>query len=83
MSTEQVEAKRISDVRNFQVLENHKGKAIGFDVSEFQGKIDWTLVKTIEDTYPLEFVFIRATAGNDKEDKRFKENWLGAKRNKM
>ena len=83
MSTEQVEAKRISDVRNFQVLENHKGKAIGFDVSEFQGKIDWTLVKTIEDTYPLEFVFIRATAGNDKEDKRFKENWLGAKKNKM
>ena len=30
------EAKRISDVRNYQVLKNHEGKAIGLDVSEFQ-----------------------------------------------
>jgi lysozyme len=80
---EQVEAKRISDVRNFQVLENHKEKAIGLDVSEFQGNIDWTLVKTIENSYPLGFVFIRATAGNDREDEKFIENWLGAKENKI
>jgi lysozyme len=26
--------KRISDVRNYQVLDNHAGKAIGLDVSE-------------------------------------------------
>lgn len=83
LTTEQAEAKRISDVRNFQVLENHKGKAIGLDVSEFQGNIDWTLVKTIENDYPLEFVFIRATAGNDREDGRFAANWLGAKENKI
>ncbi|MFI0490992.1 glycoside hydrolase family 25 protein [Flavobacterium sp.] len=83
MTPEQVEAKRISDVRNFQVLENHKGKAIGLDVSEFQGNIDWTLVKTIENQYPLEFVFIRATAGNDREDGQFATNWLGAKENKI
>lgn len=80
---EQAEAKRISDVRNYQVLENHQGKAIGLDVSEFQGKIDWTLVETIEDNYPLEFVFIRATAGNDREDRRFKYNWTEAKKKKM
>jgi len=80
---EQAEAKRISDVRNFQVLENHKGKAIGLDVSEYQGEIDWTLVKSIESSYPLEFVLIRATAGNDREDLQFKKNWLGAKKRKM
>ena len=80
---ESAEAKRISDVRNYQVLENHQGKAIGLDVSEFQGKIDWTLVETIEENYPLEFVFIRATAGNDRVDGQFEENWLGAKNRKI
>lgn len=80
---EQAEAKRISDVRNYQVLENHQGKAIGLDVSEFQGTIDWTLVETIESNYPLEFAFIRATAGKDRADLQFKKNWLGAKKRKM
>ncbi|NDP26051.1 MAG: glycoside hydrolase family 25 protein [Flavobacterium sp.] len=80
---EQAEAKRISDVRNYQVLKNHLGKAVGIDVSEFQGKIDWTLVENIENEYPLAFVFIRATAGNDCEDGQFENNWLGAKNNKM
>ena len=80
---EAAEAKRISDVRNYQVLENHQGKAIGLDVSEFQGEIDWALVETIEASYPLEFVFIRATAGNDRVDGQFEENWLGAKNRKI
>jgi lysozyme len=80
---EKAEAKRISDVRNYQVLENHQGKAIGLDVSEFQGKIDWTLVENIENDYPLEFVFIRATAGNDRVDGQFATNWLGTKKSKI
>jgi lysozyme len=80
---EQAEAKRISDIRNFNVLENHKGKAIGLDVSEYQGEIDWTLVKNVENNYPLEFVLIRATAGNNREDVQFRNNWLGAKNRKM
>ena len=80
---ETTEAKRISDVRNYQVLENHQGKAIGLDVSEFQGEIDWDLVGTMEENHPLEFVFIRATAGNDRVDGRFEENWLGAKKRKI
>ncbi|SHG99645.1 lysozyme [Flavobacterium fluvii] len=83
ISYEEAEAKRISDVRNYQVLENHQGKAIGIDVSEFQGKIDWTLVETIEEDHPLEFVFIRATAGNDRVDGQFEDNWLGVKKRKM
>lgn len=80
---EEAEAKRISDVRNYQVLEKHKGKAIGLDISEYQGKIDWDLVKTIEENHPLEFVFIRATAGNDRVDGQFEKNWLGAHKRKM
>ena len=71
---EQEEAKRISDIRNFQVLDNHQGKAIGLDVSEYQGKIDWDVIENLENEYPIEFVFIRATAGNDREDEQFDEN---------
>jgi lysozyme len=80
---EKAEAKRISDIRNYQVLEKHQGKAIGLDLSEYQGEIDWDLVDNIENDYPLEFVFIRATAGNDREDGQFDKNWLGAKKRKM
>ncbi len=80
---EKAEAKHISDIRNYQVLEKHQGKAIGLDLSEYQGEIDWDLVDNIENDYPLEFVFIRATAGNDREDGQFDKNWLGAKKRKM
>ena len=77
------EAKRISDVRNFHVLEKHEGKSIGIDVSEYQGKISWSYVDTIEKKYPLHYVFIRATVGKDRPDRQFERNWLGAKENKM
>ena len=76
----EMEAKRISDVRNYEVLEKHEGKAIGFDISEFQGEIAWELIDKVENNYPLHFVFIRATAGNDRPDKKFDNNWLGAKK---
>ncbi len=75
--------KHLSDVRNIQVLENHKGKVIGIDVSEFQGKVDWEDVEILEEKYPVSFVFIRATAGNNRVDKKFAENWAGAKENKI
>ncbi|TDE46023.1 glycoside hydrolase family 25 protein [Flavobacterium rhamnosiphilum] len=80
---EETEAKRISDVRNYQVLEKHEEKSIGLDVSEYQGKIRWTYVDTLENKYPLHFVFIRATVGKDRKDRQFNRNWLGAKENKM
>lgn len=73
--------KQISDVRNYQVLEKNEAKAIGFDVSEYQDEIDWSEVKTLDNDYELSFVFIRATVGNDRLDKRFEENWLKAKEN--
>ncbi|NRS89421.1 lysozyme [Flavobacterium sp. 7E] len=83
LSKEQEEEKRLSDVRNFQVLVKHKGKAIGIDVSEYQDAIEWLEVDTLEEIYPINFVIIRATVGNDRLDRKFKKNWLGAKENKM
>ncbi|NGY37473.1 glycoside hydrolase family 25 protein [Flavobacterium sp. XN-5] len=80
---QEAEDKRISDVRNYQVLDNHLGKAVGIDVSEYQGRIKWADVDTIESKYPLRFVFIRATVGKDRLDKKFEKNWLGAKENKL
>lgn len=77
------EDKRISDVRNYQVLDKHVANAIGVDVSEYQGKIDWLNLDTLENKYPVHFVFIRATVGDDRLDSQFKNNWLGAKKSKL
>lgn len=75
--------KQISDVRNYQVLQKNEAKAIGIDVSEYQGEIDWDAVETLDNDYLLSFVFIRATVGNDRLDKRFEENWLKVKEKKL
>ncbi|OCB69034.1 lysozyme [Flavobacterium glycines] len=75
--------KQLSDVRNYQVLEKNEGKALGIDVSEYQDTIDWEEVETLDDDYELSFVFVRATVGNDRLDKRFKENWFQTKENKL
>ena len=80
---EQLEEKRLSDVRNFQVLNRHEGKAIGIDVSEYQGNIQWQDLGAIEETYAINFVFIRATVGDDRLDRKFNKNWLQAKENKI
>ena len=72
-----------SEARNLKVLEKNDGKTVGIDVSEYQGKIRWSFVDTIEEKYPLNYVFIRATVGRDRPDRQFRRNWLGAKENKM
>jgi lysozyme len=79
----EAEDKRLSDVRNYQVLSNHQGMAIGLDVSEFQGKIRWSKVDSLEQKFPISFVFIRATAGNNRVDHQFLNNWEGAKEQKI
>lgn len=73
------EERKLSDVRIYEVLQKHDDKAIGFDVSEYQSKIDWEQTYHIDEAYELSFVFIRSTAGKNKIDTRFKENWKGAK----
>jgi lysozyme len=75
--------KRLSDVRNYQILEKNDNKAVGIDVSEYQDEIDWDEVEAVDDDYQLSFVFVRATVGNDRLDKRFQENWQGVKENHL
>ena len=83
IAAEAKEAKRIADVRNFQVLQNKGTKIVGIDLSEYQGEVNWPEVNAIEEKFPIQFVFVRATVGNDRVDKAFDKNWLGAKDRKI
>jgi lysozyme len=70
---------KVAQARIYQVLKAHKEMTFGFDVSQFQGEIHWNEIDSIEHKFPLHFVLIRATAGNDKQDSQFDSNWKGAK----
>jgi lysozyme len=72
-------ATKVEEARIFQVLKRHENMVYGLDVSQYQGQIEWEKAKIVEDTFQLQFVFIRATAGKDKLDSRFHENWKNAK----
>lgn len=80
---EERRARKLAIIRNFQILSKHKNKAIGIDVSEYQGNINWQKVKWIDEVYEINFVLIRATAGNDRVDAQFEKNWENAKNKKM
>jgi len=66
-----------------KVLDTHIEKSFGIDISEYQDKIEWGNLKELEGGYPIEFVFIRATAGSNKKDRKFKKYWAKAKENKL
>jgi lysozyme len=72
------EERRIEDLRTYEILSRHKEKVFGFDVSEYQGKIDWNKVQQNNIDFPLKFVFIRATAGRNRVDTSYKTNWAAA-----
>jgi lysozyme len=78
-----LEERKIADIRIYEVLTKHPDKVIGFDVSQYQGTIHWEEIKKIEDTFQLQFVFVRATAGKNKVDTKFKENWRQAKKHQF
>jgi len=73
------EERKIADLRMYEILARHKDKALGIDVSHYQGKIDWEAVRDGNPDFALSFVFIRATAGSNKPDTEFKNNWKGVK----
>ena len=75
ISKSSAEKQRLSDVRNYTLLSKYEFNAVGIDVSEYQGTILWDSVRTVEDNFPIRFVFVRATVGKDRPDKRFRENW--------
>jgi lysozyme len=74
------EDRKIVDIRIYEVLQNHENNAFGFDVSEYQSKIQWDSISNLEDEFEMSFVFIRASAGKDRIDKRFHENWENSKK---
>lgn len=73
---------KVAKARIFQILSNNKDKVVGFDVSQFQGQINWSEVDSVEG-FKLDYVFIRATAGSNKVDSRFEENWANARKYKF
>uniref|UniRef100_UPI00404A7E27 glycoside hydrolase family 25 protein n=1 Tax=Flavobacterium sp. TaxID=239 RepID=UPI00404A7E27 len=64
-----------SESHIFAILEKHHKKVIGIDISEYQGTIKWEKVKFVQDSFPIQFVMVRATAGSDKVDAKFATNW--------
>lgn len=67
--------RKLEDQRINDIVGNHKGKIFGIDVSQYQGTIDWDNVEVIEEQFELKFVVVRATAGSNKLDSKFKKNW--------
>ena len=53
----------------------------GFDVSEYQGIINWNSIDQINEGHSAEFVIIRSTAGKDYRDRYFTSNFREAKKN--
>ncbi|RZJ30901.1 MAG: glycoside hydrolase family 25 protein [Flavobacterium sp.] len=74
---------RLHSIRNTQIISSHDGYVAGIDVSEYQGEIDWTVTDSVEGKFPIGFVFIRATYGEDCIDARFKSNWPAVKKTPM
>lgn len=75
------EERKIENLRIYEIVERHKDKVFGIDVSHYQAKIDWESLKNNNEEFPLGFVFVRATAGKNRVDSEFTNNWKGAKAN--
>lgn len=73
------EKQRLSDVRNYTLLSKYKLNPVGIDISEYQGIILWDSVRVVENDFPVRFIFVRATVGMDRLDKKFAENWKASK----
>lgn len=67
-------------IRNIKLIQDHDSYIYGIDVSQYQGKIKWNELHSIHNIVPVDFVFIRATMGEEALDKRFVENWKAARK---
>lgn len=63
------------DARNIALMDSHQQQIFGIDISQYQNKIKWAEVNTINDKYPVDFIFMRATMGASAKDKKFKDYW--------
>jgi lysozyme len=68
----------IADVRNYEIISRHSDKVFGLDVSHYQGVIKWDNIERVKGNFPIDFVFLRSTAGVD-PDKKFSANWRHSK----
>lgn len=66
------------DIRNVEIMSAHDEHTFGIDISQYQGDIRWDQVATINDQFPIDFIFIRATMGEQGKDRKFKDNWRKA-----
>lgn len=73
------EGRKIANLRLYEIISRHRDKVFGIDVSHYQGWIKWDSIERVKGDFPLDFVFIRATAGADGNDTQFKNNWRNAK----
>lgn len=80
ISTLTKEEKKIADLRLYEIVSRHKDRVFGFDVSHYQGSINWDSIERTKGDFPLDFVFIRASAGTDGIDSQYKTNWKSAKK---
>ncbi len=74
---------KLHSIRNLQVLSRHEKNMVGIDVSEYQGEIDWKVTDSVEGECPIDFVFVRATYGEDCLDRQFRKNWREIKKTPM
>lgn len=74
---------KVAQARIYQILKAHKNLTFGLDVSQYQGEIDWTQIDSVENSFRLDYVLIRATAGTDKVDSQYRSNWKAAKKQNL
>ncbi|MCA5003589.1 glycoside hydrolase family 25 protein [Sphingobacterium bovistauri] len=67
------------DARNILLMDSHDDNSFGIDVSQYQGNILWDSVNLINNKFPIDFVFVRATMGEKSRDSKFKKNWNAIK----
>ncbi len=68
------------DARNIFLMSLHSEHIFGIDISEYQGNVIWDSVNLINEQFPIDFVFIRATMGTAGRDRKFSSNWKGVQR---
>jgi lysozyme len=59
------------------VFRNFPEGILGIDVSQYQGRINFAGLQLQLENQRVQFVFVRATMGEDGIDARFQQNWKG------
>lgn len=72
---------KVEQTKIQKILKLHEKHIFGLDISHYQGIINWDKVGFLEDSIPVSFVILRATAGNNKSDNYFTYNWRESKKN--